>query len=192
MDFKDKLLELKETKICKVLTLIAKTLLGLVILGFVLVVLLQRFSNNRLSLFNYRMFTVITGSMAPKYNVGDVLIAKYVDVDKIKQGDTISYFGEPGTNMEDRVITHEVVSDGYDEETETFVTKGIQNIVQETVKSDRYLGVIVSRSKFLTTLYAIINTNVGFYFLIIIPFMYVIGSEILAHLLAKAEEKYTE
>ena len=43
---------------------------------FVLVVCMQRFSNNELSFLNYRMFTVVSGSMIPKYNIGDVVTYK--------------------------------------------------------------------------------------------------------------------
>ena len=35
------------------------------------------------------MFTVVSGSMEPKYKIGDVLIAKEKDPSKIKVGDAI-------------------------------------------------------------------------------------------------------
>ena len=57
------------------------------VLSFVFVVCLQRFSNNEISFFNYRIFTVVSGSMVPKYSIGDVLVAKKVDADKIKVGE---------------------------------------------------------------------------------------------------------
>ena len=57
--------------------------------GFILSVCLQRFSNNKLSILNYRMFTVISGSMEPLYKIGDVLIAKEVKPEDIKVGDKI-------------------------------------------------------------------------------------------------------
>lgn len=63
------------------------------LVAFIVVVCLQRFSDNKISFFNYRMFTVISGSMKPKYDIGDVLISKKEDPSKIKVGDTISYLG---------------------------------------------------------------------------------------------------
>ena len=95
----------------KVLNIIFKTIYYIFIvflIAFVLVVCLQRFSNNRISFFKYRMFTVISGSMEPKYKVGDVLIAKEVEPSKIKVGDTISYLGMSG-DFAGKVITHQVV-----------------------------------------------------------------------------------
>ena len=70
--------KLRENKIFKIVKGIVNVLLMIFCLLFVLVVCLQRFSNNELSFFDYRMFTVVTGSMEPRYMIGDVLIAKKV------------------------------------------------------------------------------------------------------------------
>jgi len=70
--------KLRENKIFKIVKGIINVVLIIFCMLFVLVVCMQRFSNNELSFFNYRMFTVASGSMAPKYKVGDVLISKSV------------------------------------------------------------------------------------------------------------------
>ena len=98
--------KLRESKIYKIIKTILNVIITVCFL-FLIVVCLQRFSNNKISLFNYRMFTVASGSMEPEYNIGDVLIAKKKDADKIKVGDTISYLGEKG-GFKDKVITHRV------------------------------------------------------------------------------------
>ena len=41
-------------------------------------------------LLGYRVFTVISGSMEPKYSVGDLIYVKQVDPDGIKKGDIIT------------------------------------------------------------------------------------------------------
>ena len=84
----------------KVLGIIKKVVdivLTIFVLLFVLVVCLQRFSNNEISLFSYRVFTVVSGSMKPEYDIGDVLISKEVDANKIKNGDDVSYLGKRRT-----------------------------------------------------------------------------------------------
>ena len=98
---------LKDKKYYKVIKVALETLIFIVLVGFVLSVCLQRFSNNKLSIFNYRMFTVISGSMEPKYKIGDVLIAKEIDPKTIKIGDIISYLGNTGS-FKDKVVTHQV------------------------------------------------------------------------------------
>ena len=96
-------------KILKTLTTIIKTCFAIVIVTFIIAVCIQRFSNNKLSFMNYRIFTVVTGSMVPKYVVGDVLISKKTDPYKIKKGDTISYLGNSGS-FNGKIVTHEVIN----------------------------------------------------------------------------------
>ena len=81
---------LKNNKIFRIVTRVIKGTLITMLVLFVLMVCLQRFSNNRLSVFNLRLFTVISGSMEPKYKIGDVLVAKEVDPSEVKVGDAVS------------------------------------------------------------------------------------------------------
>ena len=76
--------KLKNNKIFKIGVLVFRIILFIVMIGFILSVCLQRFSNNKLSIFNFRMFTVISGSMEPRYKIGDVLIAKEIKPENIK------------------------------------------------------------------------------------------------------------
>ena len=100
--------KLRNNKVFKIGSIIFKIIIFIAMIGFVLSVCLQRFSNNKLSIFNFRMFTVISGSMEPKYKIGDVLIAKEIKPEKIKVGDTISYLGNVNS-FKDKVVTHQVV-----------------------------------------------------------------------------------
>ena len=76
-------------KILKILKTIVDIILVVFVLAFVLVVCLQRFSNNELSVFGYRMFTVVSGSMLPEYEIGDVVISKNIPTKEIKVGDDV-------------------------------------------------------------------------------------------------------
>lgn len=72
----------------------------LYIISFILIVLIllavviQRFSNNNIAIAGIRIFNVASGSMIPKYNIGDILISKEVPANEINVGDTITYLGE--------------------------------------------------------------------------------------------------
>lgn len=158
---------------------------------FILVVALQRFSGNKLSFFNYRMFTVITGSMEPKYQVGDILIAKETDPVDIKVGDAVSYLGNRN-DFTGKVVTHEVIKVTKDENTNKFYfhTKGLANLVEDPVVSeDQLYGVVIYKSIILSAIYKIVSNTVGFYLFIIIPLMFIIGSEIITSLLEKEEAR---
>lgn len=177
-------------KILNIIKWIFNVVVGIFIVLFILVVCLQRFSNNELAFFDYRMFTVLTGSMEPKYNVGDVLFAKEIDPNDIQVGDAISYLGESG-DVKDKVVTHEVVEIETNENGEKlFHTKGIANIIEDPiVHADQIYGKIIYKSTILSFISKTIRTPIGLIILIIIPVFYIIGSEMLSALLSREEKR---
>lgn len=54
--------------------------------------------------FGYKTFTIISGSMKPKLNIGDIVVIKEVENEDLEVGDIIS-FKEQSTG----VITHRIV-----------------------------------------------------------------------------------
>ena len=141
---------------------IIKKILNIFLIAFVvmflLMVCLQRFTNNEISFFNFRMFTVASGSMAPEYEVGDVLIAKETAPEKIKVGDSITYLGNRGT-FNGKVVTHSVTRIIKDKNGKyIFHTKGIANLVEDPpVYEEQVYGVIVWHPKILSFIYKIIK-----------------------------------
>ena len=182
--------KLRENKILKIIMAIIRVIMIVLLAGFVVVVCLQRFSNNKISFFNYRMFTVVSGSMEPKYIIGDVLISKEVEPSKIKVGDTISYLGVAG-DFKDKVITHQVISIETDANGKyVFHAKGLANLVEDPSVLERQLyGVVIYKSVILSSIYRIVATSIGFYAFIIIPLLYNIGAGIMTMLLNKEEKR---
>ena len=180
----------KFKKIFKIIKSIINTIIVFIVLAFVLIVCLQRFSGNKLSFLNYRIFTVVTGIMEPRYNIGDVLIAKEKDPSEIKVGDAISYLASKG-EIKNHVITHEVVNITKDENGKyLFHSKGLVNLVEDpVVHEDQLYGVVVYKTKLLSYVRKIISTDLGMLLLIIIPILYIIISEMIAILIEKEEKR---
>lgn len=183
-----------ETNPLKKVFKIFKSVLNFVIvvgvLLFVLIICLQRFSNNRLSFFNYRMFTVVSGSMEPEYEIGDVLIAKEKDPSTIKVGDAISYLGTIG-QFEDKVITHRVINIEKDEDGKLlFHTKGDANLIEDpVVHQDKLYGVVIYKTVILSNIYRVVGTSIGMFIFVVLPILYIIGSEFVAFLVEKEEKR---
>lgn len=177
-------------KIGKIIKTIFNVAITVFVLLFLLIVCLQRFSNNEITFLGYRMFSVASSSMAPDYNIGDVLIVKKTEPDQIKVGDSISYYGKVGS-FAGKVITHQVIEIDKDVDNNlVFHTKGISNLVEDPlVYADQIYGVVVHRSKVLSFIYKTVNTKYGMFIFIVIPIFYIIGSEMLAFLLEKEEER---
>lgn len=77
-------------------------------------------------LLGYQCYTVISGSMQPKYMVGDLLYVKDVDVNTIEVGDDITFI----LNEDLVVATHQVVR--IDAEKQHFYTKGLANEIEDS------------------------------------------------------------
>ena len=190
-DFKNKIKELKENKILGIVLKVIKVCFAVMMIAFILMVLLQRVSNNRVSLFNLRIFTVVSGSMEPKYKIGDVLISMETKPEDIKVGDTISYIGERGT-VAGKIITHQVESIDKDLNYKyVFHTKGLANDISDIypVTEDQVYGVVVYKVFLLSLVYKVIGTTWGLFVFVVIPLLYIVGSEMIEIMLEKEEER---
>ena len=177
-------------KIFNIINKIVNFILVVFVLLFLVMVCLQRFSNNELSFFDYRMFTVASGSMAPEYNVGDVLIAKEKKPENIKVGDSLTYLGNQGT-FAGKIVTHSVIRIEKDDTGKyIFHTKGLTNLVEDPpVYQEQVYGVVVFQPKIMSFIYKKVNTKSGLFLFVILPIFYIISSEILGSLLEKEEKR---
>lgn len=180
----------KFKKIFKIVKGIINVILTLLIISFLLIVCLQRFTNNKISFFNYRIFTVVTGSMEPKYNIGDILIAKETKPSEIKVGDAISYLAR-SNEIKGHVVTHEVVDITKDENGKyLFHSKGLVNLIEDPVVHEEQLyGVVVYKTKLLSFVKKIVSTDIGMILFIVIPILYIIISEMISFLMEKEEKR---
>lgn len=83
--------------------------------------------------------TVLTGSMVPKFNPGDLIITMPVDGNEVKTGDIITFQPESANPL---LITHRVVSTGFTVSGEkVIVTKGDANDANDpSIIPDQVMG----------------------------------------------------
>lgn len=160
--------------ICTVIKVICMIFLILLIA----VLALQRFSNNEKAIAGFRVFNVATGSMIPKYQVGDVLIVKEQDPNTLEVGDDITYIGEHGT-FAGRVVTHQIIEI---EETiggRVFHTKGIANEAEDpTITGNQIYGKVIYKCIIVSLLTKLMNNMTAFYIVFVIPFAILIFLQI--------------
>lgn len=160
---------IKGKKILKIISNILYVILFILILLVLLVVILQRVSNNSLSLGGYRIFNIASGSMLPKYEIGDVLISKEVAPSEIKKEDDIVYLGKKGS-FNGKVVTHQVIGIKEIDGKYEFYTKGIANQEMDpVVEQDQVYGKVVYKVWLLSFISKMINNIYIFYFVIFIP-----------------------
>ena len=142
-------------KIVKIVLKILYQILIIICLILTMIIVLQRVTNSNRSIGGYRIFRVITGSMEPEYDIGEVVICKETDPNNIKVGQDIVYLGTYG-EYSGKIIMHEVVGIDRDENNNlNFHAKGLHSASVEDpqISVSQIYGVVVFKSDILTLLY---------------------------------------
>ena len=156
---------------------IIKAIIFIVLLLYVVFTIIQRVSGNQ-SIFGYRLFAVATGSMVPDYNINDVLAIKEVNHNEIKVGDDITYLGKK-QDISGKIVTHRIIDIEEKNVKKTYLTKGINNDVEDpTIGDDQIYGKVVGKVPVVTQINHIVKNQYGFFFLIFLPLVIVIFLEI--------------
>ena len=165
-----KLKKIKENKTLRIIGNILYMLMFVFVALLLLVVILQRVSNNNITIGGIRMFSVETGSMMPVYEIGDVIISKEIDVDKIKVGDDIVYQGKKGS-FNGKIVTHRVKQiEKQEDGNYKIITQGLANEIEDPeINQTQVLGKVVFKMYVLSFLEKIVRNAYVFYFLVFIP-----------------------
>jgi len=121
----------------------------------ILIIVFQKVTDSNKSIAGYRIFRVITGSMEPEYDIGQVVISKETPAEEIKVGDDIVYFGKYG-EYAGKIIMHEVVQiDKKEDGSLNFHAKGLHSASVEDplISENQIYGVVKLKSGILTLLY---------------------------------------
>ena len=166
----EKIKKIKENKVLKTIWNILYTLMFILVVLMLIVVIMQRATNNNITIGGIRMFSVATGSMVPVYNVGDVLISKEIEPEKINVGDDIVYQGKDGS-YKGKVITHRVKSiEKQEDGSYKIITQGVANNAQDPeINNTQVYGKIICKLRILSFLGKITRNIYTFYFIIFIP-----------------------
>lgn len=176
------------SKFVKILMGIFKAIIWIVAIMIVIVIVMQRVFDNKVTINNYRIFTIATGSMLPEYKIGDVIIVGSKDYDKIKVGDDLVYMGEVA-DYKGKIITHRVIDINYNNNGYSYTTKGINNTDKDPiVRQSQVYGVVKYKTVLLSLLSRVLNNSYGFYFLVFVPIVLLIFLEILDFIKSKEEK----
>lgn len=186
---KETIEKIKNNKVLNLIGNILYVLLFIIVILLLIVVILQRVSDNSISLGGYRLFTVATGSMEPKYKVGDILISKQIDPNEIQIGDDIVYKGDEGS-FKDKVVTHQVISIREENGDKKITTKGIANTEEDPeIDSSQVYGKVIYKVQTLSFISQIIKNIYIFYFIIFVPIAIIIFRQIRVYLKKDGDDK---
>ena len=170
--------------ISKIFKILSYCLVGLIIV-MSLFVLTLRFLGESPSIFGYSFYYVLTESMEPEIEAGDMILGETTSFDQLKVGDIITYQGETG-EVNGKIITHKIVEiDG-----DLITTKGIANdIADPPIRQSQIMSRYVTTIPLAGDIFSAINSKLGFIFLIAIPLALLIFNEITNIVKAVKNEK---
>ena len=152
----------------KVVKTIGQFILCLILIFFIL---LNIFSMNNKSLFGFRIYRVISGSMQPALQIGAVIIVKKSN--NYYERDIITYSNGLTT------ITHRIIAINNDE----VITKGDANEVDDKpINKEQIVGKFFFRISNFSLFSMILSKNVIYLimiFLLVLIFLLVIGDRII-------------
>ena len=153
----------------KIFFKIVYNLLTILCLILICIIVMQKVTDSNGSIAGFRIFRVVSGSMIPRYDIGEVVICKETAGSDIKIGDTIVYRGKQG-ELNGKLIMHEVVEKKYDENNKLIISaKGLLNgVVDPDIGEDEVLGVVIISSFILTNLYVLATSTYSSFIIVFI------------------------
>lgn len=181
--------KIKENRMLKILFDIFKTLLTGFLVIIVLIIGIQRFTNNNFAIGGIRIFTIISESMYPEYEIGDMIIAKEVAYDKIQVGDNVVYNGLE-KDFNGKIVTHKVIKKESTDKGYKFITKGTNNSIEDPeISESQIIGKVIYKTMLLSFVSKLINNTTMFFVLVFIPFALLVFFEIVDVLDDRKKEK---
>lgn len=155
-------IEIQETAAHKAVEIISDILFYLLIAGIIVAaVMFAAGKSPGKSLLGYRYYDVLTGSMKPAYNAGDLILVKVTDPSEIQVGDPVTF--NPGST-DDSYLTHRVTQklENYmGTGNVCFKTKGDANETEDpfVIDGSRMIGVVKMKIPFAGYLVQFVQYN---------------------------------
>ena len=179
--------KIKENKILRFIVGFVKTIITLVLILMLAVILVQRFSSNNFSVGGIRVFTIISNSMLPDYEPGDILVLKEENPSNIKIDDNVTYIGKTG-QVKGLVVTHKVIDKREEDGKYYFTTQGTNNeIADPEIDESQIYGKVVYKTVLLSALCKIMLKPAGYYILFMLVAL-VVSYQIVSTIFNKDEE----
>ena len=127
------------------------------------------------SVAGFSVMTVLSGSMSPYLNVGDMIVVKETDPAVLKEGDVITYRQNSGL-----IITHRIIQLSSDDNGLMFKTKGDANNVEDFgfVHERQLVGKVAFKIPYGGYVARFVRTPYGFVIFILVPVIILILGEV--------------
>lgn len=149
-----------------------------------------RSQNEMVNVFGYSFAYVLSGSMEPVLEVGDVILIKSVNAESIEVGDIITFRRLSGP-LAGNFITHKVIEINSSNDSLSFTTKGIANPTNdaEPVTPEQIQGVYQRNLLFARYLLMVFSNFYIFFLVIVLPLLISLFMQLVNFIIAvKSDE----
>lgn len=129
--------------------------------------------NETPNFFGIKTYVIVSGSMQPKLNIGDIVVVKNVKENELKIGDVISF------REEQSVITHRIIELVEENGKIKYKTKGDNNNSEDKniISIDRIEGKVVTSIPYIGIIALLLRGKIALIIIIIIFYGYFVRSE---------------
>ena len=116
------------------------------ITAFTAYIMINAHHGKAVSIFGNYVLRVTTGSMEPSLHVGDYILVKKTDVNKLQKDDVISFYSEE-SGIKGELVTHRIVKVNTDG---SFITMGDANPMADSlpVRAEQIVGKYSGKTRF--------------------------------------------
>lgn len=173
----------KKKKIIRITVSAVSWAVFIAIVAMFLSVFIQIITKQTPALFGYRFYYVLSDSMSPEIEPGEVIVSKVYNVKKgtpeINVGDIITYIIPEGQDHAGMPNTHKVIKAPYDNNGEIYLqTKGVHNVISDKpIPITAVQGVMVRKSPFMASVYSLLASKNSIMIIIMIvpPFLTIVS-----------------
>lgn len=152
----------------KVVWKIFKGLLIAFLVLMLILVIFQRVTDSKVAVGKMYIFQVVTESMVPEYQVGDIIVTKKVDPSTINVGDDVTYLGT-ASSVKNLRITHRVINKRQENDKYYFTTKGIANQIEDPeINEDNLYGKVFYKTILFSFIGRLMTNNVIYYIIFVL------------------------
>jgi signal peptidase len=158
---------------------VSLVLLPVLIINITLIVKSYLNTDEIPSVGGYMPLIVLTDSMYPNIQSGDLIICRETDPASVEVGDVISFFDPQGDGTS--VVSHRVKSIIHEDGTLAFRTQGDANNAEDdaTVPAENLVGVYQSRIAGAGNVAMFMQTSTGLIVCVVLPLFLLVGYDIL-------------
>ncbi|MCY6483355.1 signal peptidase I [Clostridium aestuarii] len=150
-------------------------LIALVVLNFYSVIQVRKNPGKIPSILGYTPLTVLTGSMRPSIQPGDMILTKEIDTTEIKEGDVVTY-----RKQQNMLVTHRVIEKINKDGKTMLKMKGDANNVEDDklISSNQVVGTLAFKIPYGGYVQKFMISPIGIIVLFIVPILIIMASEL--------------